>query len=274
MTPLLECRELSVEYGGVRAVDHASLAVEPGQIVGLIGPNGAGKTTFVDAISGFVTTSTGSLVFDGHDLAGSKPHQRARLGLVRTFQSLELFDDLSVRDNLFAASERPPWWRLAGELVWPRLGRTDASAVDEALEALDIVDLGDRSPDEISQGQRKLVGVARAIAAQPKLLLLDEPASGLDTDESTHLGARLRGLLDRGITILLVDHDMGLVLDVCHHIFVLDFGRILAAGPPDAIRADRSVIEAYLGERMSSPDTPPDKPADEHGDKPGDGVDS
>jgi len=104
--------------------------------------------------------------------------------------------------------------------------------------------------------------VARAIAARPKLLLLDEPASGLDTDESTHLGTRLRGLLDRGITILLVDHDMGLVLDVCHHIFVLDFGRILAEGPPDAIRADRAVIEAYLGERMNNPDTPPDKPRD------------
>lgn len=256
MTPLLECRELSVDYGGVHAVDHASFSVEPGQIVGLIGPNGAGKTTFVDAISGFVATSTGSLMFDGHDLRDRKPHHRARLGLVRTFQSLELFDDLSVRDNLLAASEHPSWWRLAGELVWPRLGRTDASAVDDALEALDIVDLGDRSPDEISQGQRKLVGVARAIAARPKLLLLDEPASGLDTDESTHLGTRLRGLLDRGITIVLVDHDMGLVLDVCDHIFVLDFGRILASGAPDAIRTDRSVIEAYLGERTSNADEP------------------
>jgi branched-chain amino acid transport system ATP-binding protein len=265
MTPLLECHELSVEYGGVRAVDHASLAVEPGQVVGLIGPNGAGKTTLVDAISGFVVTSTGRLLFDGHDLADRKPHQRARLGLVRTFQSLELFDDLSVRDNLFAAAERPPWWRLAGELVWPRLGRTDAHAVDDALDALGIADLGDRSPDEISQGQRKLVGVARAIAARPKLLLLDEPASGLDTEESAHLGTRLRALLERGITILLVDHDMGLVLEVCDHIFVLDFGRILAAGPPDAIRADRSVIEAYLGERMSSADEPADKHVDEVG---------
>ncbi|MCJ7437985.1 MAG: ABC transporter ATP-binding protein [Acidimicrobiia bacterium] len=254
MTPLLQCRELSVEYGGVRAVDHTSLSVEPGQVVGLIGPNGAGKTTFVDAISGFVPTSTGSLVFDGHDLAGRGPHQRARLGLVRTFQSLELFDDLSVRDNLLAASEHPPWWRLAGELVWPRLGHSDVRAVDEALDALGIADLGDRSPDEISQGQRKLVGVARAVATGPKLLLLDEPASGLDTEESRELGTRLRALLTRGITILLVDHDMGLVLEVCDHIFVLDFGRILAEGPPDAIRADRSVIEAYLGERMSNAD--------------------
>jgi branched-chain amino acid transport system ATP-binding protein len=267
MTPLLECRELSVEYGGVHAVDHASLSVDAGQVVGLIGPNGAGKTTLVDAISGFVGTSNGSLVFDGHDLADRKPHQRARLGLVRTFQSLELFDDLSVRDNLFAASERPPWWRLAGELFWPRLSRTETSAVDDALDALGIADLADRSPDEISQGQRKLVGVARAVAARPKLLLLDEPASGLDTEESADLGTRLRTLLERGITILLVDHDMGLVLDVCDQIFVLDFGRILASGPPDAIRADRSVIEAYLGERMGNADDPTDSPGDEPGDE-------
>lgn len=253
MIPLLECREVSVSFGGVHAVDRASLAVESGQLVGLIGPNGAGKTTMVDAISGFVPASGGSIVFDGNDLTGHRPHQRARAGLVRTFQSLELFDDLSVRDNLLAASERPPWWRLAGEIVWPALGRADTESVAQALDALGIAGLADRSPDEISQGQRKLVGVARAVAARPKLLLLDEPASGLDTKESAALGKRLRALLDRDISILLVDHDMGLVLEVCDHLFVLDFGRIIAEGSPDDVRADRSVIEAYLGERMSEP---------------------
>ena len=251
MSELLDCREISVEYGGVRAVDHATLSVSSGQLVGLIGPNGAGKTTLVDAISGFVPTSTGTITFDGHDLARRGPHQRARLGLVRTFQSLELFDDLSVRDNLLAASERPSWWHLASELLRPRVDASAAAAVDAALAALDIADLADRSPDEISQGQRKLVGVARAVAARPKLLLLDEPASGLDTDESARLGDRLRDLCAGGITILLVDHDMGLVLEVCDYLFVVDFGRILAEGPPSEIRADRAVIEAYLGERMN-----------------------
>ncbi|MBM3670941.1 MAG: ABC transporter ATP-binding protein [Actinobacteria bacterium] len=248
---LLECVDVSVNYGGVCAVDRASLAVEPGQLVGLIGPNGAGKTSLVDAISGFVPISTGRVLFDGVDLARSKPHQRARAGLVRTFQSLELFDDLSVRDNLLAASERPPWWRLAGEVAWPRLGRDQLAEIDGALESVGIAELAGRSPGEISQGQRKLVAVARALATHPKLLLLDEPASGLDTDESAELGRRLRTLLDRGTSMLLVDHDMGLVLEVCDHLVVLDFGRVIATGPPSVVRGDRSVIEAYLGESLA-----------------------
>jgi len=247
VSALLECFDVSVAYGGVHAVDDVSLRVEAGTLVGLIGPNGAGKTSLIDAISGFTPTAGGRVVFDGTDLAGRQPHHRARLGMARTFQSLELFDDLSVRDNLLAAAEQPRWWSVFADLVHP--GRADASTgvVDHVLDVLGIADLADRSPDAISQGQRKLVGVGRALAARPRILLLDEPASGLDTAESSELGTRLRRLRDEGHTILLVDHDMGLVLNVCDVVYVLDFGQVLAAGTPAEIRDDTAVVDAYLG---------------------------
>lgn len=246
---LLEARGLSVSYGGLYANDDIDLDCDVGKLVGLIGPNGAGKTTFIDAITGFTPITDGYVTFDGVDLAGKRPDARAQMGLIRTFQSLELFEDLTVRDNLLVAAERPRWYSFLADIVWPsRSKRTYLEQVEVALELMGLTDLADKHPSDLSHGQRKLIGVARALAARPKLLLLDEPAAGLDTNESRLLGEHLRGFLDLDVSLFLIDHDMGLVLNVCDYIYVLDFGKVIAHGTPAQVRADPGVIAAYLGE--------------------------
>jgi len=246
---LLEARGLTVSYGGLHANDNIDLDCETGKLVGLIGPNGAGKTTFIDAITGFTPLSGGLVAFDGVDLGDKRPDKRAAMGLVRTFQSLELFEDLTVRDNLLVAAEQPRWYSFLADIVLPGRGASAfRDQVDEALEALGLTSLADAHPGDLSHGQRKLIGVARALAAKPKLLLLDEPAAGLDTQESQLLGRHLRGFLDLGVSLFLIDHDMGLVLNVCDDIYVLDFGQVIAHGTPAEVRSDAAVIAAYLGE--------------------------
>ena len=246
---MLEVRELSVHYGGLAANDRVSLRIDPGTLVGLIGPNGAGKTTFIDAITGFTAVSSGMVLFDGQPINDVSPDGRAHLGLSRTFQSLELFEDLTVRDNLLVAAEDPRWYSFLLDLLKANRRRDEwERRVDTAIAALELEQTAQRLPSDLSQGQRKLVGVARALAAAPKLLLLDEPAAGLDTAESQKLGAHLRRFLADGTAIFLIDHDMGLVLNVCDYIYVLDFGRIIAEGTPAQIRKDPAVIAAYLGE--------------------------
>jgi branched-chain amino acid transport system ATP-binding protein len=245
MSEVLAATQLSVRFGGVHALSGVDLAVAEGQLVGLIGPNGAGKTTLVDAVTGFVDY-TGQVELDGRNLAGLRAHARAALGLSRTWQSSELFDDLTVRENLAVASRRPSLWETAKELVTDS-PPTDAEAVDAALELVELGWAADLMPSDLSQGQRKLVGIARAVAMGPRLLCLDEPAAGLDTGESEELGRRLRGLADGGSSMLLIDHDMGLVLSICHRIVVLEFGKVIAAGPPDSVRRDPKVVTAYLG---------------------------
>ena len=245
---LLETRDLTVTFGGLNANDAVSISIEPGSFVGLIGPNGAGKTTFIDAITGFVPTAAGTALLDSADLLAMKPHERAQAGLSRTFQSLELFDDLSVEDNLLVAGERPRWHSFLGDLVRPSRATGVEPQVDWALDVLGLTEHRAASPGDLSHGQRKLVGVARALTSQPKLVLLDEPAAGLDTSESQVLGSQLRSFLAHGITVFLIDHDMGLVLNVCDYIYVLDFGKIIAAGTPDEIRVHPEVVRAYLGE--------------------------
>jgi branched-chain amino acid transport system ATP-binding protein len=259
MTPLLEAKGVTVTYGGVHANSGIDLAVGTGEFVGLIGANGAGKTTFIDAITGFTNVASGSVSFAGDDITGLNPSKRARRGLVRTFQSLELFDDLTVRDNLLVACEEVRWWSLPIDVFRRKGGEFDAR-VDWALDTVGLRDVESKLPEDLPHGRRKMVGVARALAASPKLVLLDEPAAGLDADESAELAGELRGLLDHGVSVLLIDHDMGLVLSVCDKVYVLDFGKIVTSGTPAEIRNDPAVIAAYLGdggdERLGS--TTPD----------------
>ena len=248
---LLATHSLRINYGGLVAVNEVDLRVEAGQLVGLIGPNGAGKTTFIDALTGFVRPSAGEIHFGGRRIDGDPAHRRAQLGLARTWQSLELFSDLTVRENLLVASERRRWWTFLADAVRPDV-RGHGDTVDAVLDDLGLAALAERMPDDLSQGQRKLVGVARALAARPQLLCLDEPAAGLDTSESGDLGRRLRRIVDDGVGMLLVDHDMSLVLAVCDYVYVLEFGRLIAEGSPERIRTDDRVITAYLGERAGN----------------------
>jgi len=244
LSAVLQASGVSVSFGGLRAVIDVDLEVREGQLVGLIGPNGAGKTTFIDAITGFVP-SRGKVELDGRDLTSLPPHARARHGLARTWQSIELFDDLTLLENLTVASHRPSTLATLKELVSTASADTEPNRA--ILERLGLADRANEMPEDLSQGQRKLVGVARALAARPRLLCLDEPAAGLDTRESEELGLRLREIVDTGTPTLLVDHDMGLVLGISDYVVVLEFGQVIAEGPPDVVRRDRRVVEAYLG---------------------------
>jgi branched-chain amino acid transport system ATP-binding protein len=243
--PLFVATGVSVRFGGLMALDDVHIEVNRGELVGLIGPNGAGKTTFVDAVTGIVEQHTGRIVLDGTDLTNLTPHRRSRAGLQRTWQGADLFRDLTVAENLAVSAQ-------------PRLGvrksrsstQTDTTQrVHLALAAVGISDLHDAYPDELSGGRQKLVGLARALVGDPKLLLLDEPAAGLDPGETTELASRLREIVGAGGTILLIDHDMSLMFAVCDRVYVLDFGRMVAAGTPAEVRANEEVLAVYLGKR-------------------------
>jgi len=226
---------VTVRYGGVLAVDDVSLDVRSGETVGLIGPNGAGKTSFIDAVSGFTTRAEGTVYLSGETLQGVKPHGRARRGLIRTFQQLELFTDLTVRENIGVACRSVT-------------GRQHSDEIERVIALLELQDDADRRVSELPSGRRHVAALARAAACSPRVLLLDEPAAGLDTEESVHLGEFITALAGSGVAILLVDHDMSLVLSVCDRITVLNFGRVLASGTPAEIRRDEAVLRAYLGE--------------------------
>jgi branched-chain amino acid transport system ATP-binding protein len=248
--PLLDVSELRVSYGGVVALDDVDLRVEAGAVVGLIGPNGAGKTTFIDCLTGFIPASSGQVNFDGERFTDLAPHERARRGLVRTFQSLELFDDLSVRENLLVGAGVPTWRSTLADAF--RLQRHRLDAADEVLDLLDLTAVADDPPATLSNGRRHLVALGRALAAKPRLVLLDEPAAGLDPAETDELQECIASIPRLGCTVLLVDHDMSLVFGVCDAVHVLDFGRIIAAGSPAAVRADPTVVAAYQGSGSSA----------------------
>ncbi len=245
MTARLRVEALAVTYGGVRAVKGVDLFVDAGEVVGLIGPNGAGKTTLIDAVTGFVPCQ-GSVFLDGRDVTGLPVHRRARHGMARTFQSVELFDDLTIAENLAVSMERPTWRSTIRDLVRPRPAESSGD-VGEALELLGLAAFADRHPTDLSHGQRRLAACARAVVGRPSLICMDEPAAGLDTTESGVLGGRLRAIADRGPSILLVDHDMSMVLEVCDRVYVLEFGEVIAEGTPDHVRRHPAVIAAYLG---------------------------
>ena len=246
--PVLSVSGLVVRYGGVLAVDEVTLSVAAGSLCGLIGPNGAGKTSFLDAVSGFAPVARGTMELGGQLCEGLAPHRLAQLGLTRTFQSLELFDDLTVAENMLVAADRPHWWSVLRDVFGPsRSDEATDAALDEAMMLCAIASLAQAYPAQVSKGERHRVALARAVVARPKLLLLDEPAAGLDPSETDQLADILRDLAGRGTGVVVVDHDMGLVLGSCDHVFVLDQGRLIASGSPDDIRSDRAVVAAYLG---------------------------
>lgn len=247
----LEVREMSVRFGGTNALTSVSISADPGEVLGIIGPNGAGKTTLIDAVSGFVRF-TGDIVLADQPVTTSRAHRLARLGIGRTFQALELFEDLSVRENLLAASDGRERSAYMTDLFWARRRALPPQAV-AALEELGLVDDLDRRPPELPAGRRRLVAMARAIAAQPVVLLLDEPAAGLDEGETAELGRLIRRLVDEwGMTVVLVEHDVALVAAVCDRVVALDSGHLIAHGTASEVLGDPVVVAAYLG----TPDAP------------------
>ena len=237
---LLEVQGVTVQFGGVTAVNDASLAVEGRTVTGLIGPNGAGKTTLFNVISGLQPPPKGRVRFGNHDISKASVNARARLGMGRTFQRLEAFGSLTVRENVQVAREI-----RAGVGSWFRFRRD--RVVDELIERVGLTQYANHRADSVPTGVARLLEMARALAIEPKLLLLDEPSSGLDEAETDEFGRLLRSLADDGRAVLMVEHDMDLVMSVCDYIHVLEFGRMIAAGTPAQIRADRAVQAAYLG---------------------------
>ena len=238
--PLLSAESITVRFGGITALDNADVAAEAGQITGLIGPNGAGKTTLFNVISGLQGVTAGRVVLDGKDITDTNPFRRARVGVARTFQKLEAFGSLSARDNvLVAAEQRRAWHR--GERFDPQ------EVADELLERVGIAEVASFMVGTLPTGTARRVELARALATMPRILLLDEPSSGLNEDETESMAALLCDLVADGLAVLIVEHDMSLVMGSCHEIHVLDFGRVIATGPPATIQADAAVQAAYLG---------------------------
>lgn len=246
----LQVRELTVRFGGNTAVDQTSFDAPVGRITGLIGPNGAGKTTTFNACSGLLRPSSGKVRLFGHEVTGRSPAARAQLGLGRTFQLMELFDSLTVEENIALGREA----RLAGshpvrQLIAPPAERRAVRKITD--EVLDLCGLGDVRTElagALSTGQRRLVDLGRVLAGGFSLLLLDEPSSGLDTAETERFGEIVAGVVaDRGCGVLLVEHDMALVMSICHYLYVLDFGQMIFEGTPAQVRASETVRAAYLG---------------------------
>lgn len=244
----LVVRGIDVQFGGVLALQSVSLELRPGTIVGLIGPNGAGKTTLIDAVSGFARTGSGVITLDGLRVDAWGARRRAAAGVGRSFQSLELFEDMSVRDNLRTAADRSSRLAYLADLVWPR-NPPLSPAANAAIREFGLRGELDCLPGELPYGRRRLVAIARAVAANPSVLLLDEPAAGLDDHETAELGTLLRRLASEwNLAILLVEHDVGLVVSVCDRVVALDAGRVIAEGTPPAVRDAPQVVAAYLGD--------------------------
>jgi branched-chain amino acid transport system ATP-binding protein len=235
---LLEVDSVSVSFGGLRALAEVSLEVQPAQMIGLIGPNGAGKSTLISVLSGLRAPSAGRVTFDGRDLLRAPAHRRVSYGMTRTFQRLELWDSMSVYDNVRTAAE------LAARA---RPGIDAKDACDEAIALLGLEDVAGSATSALPTGTGRLVEVARALASRPKMMLLDEPSAGLDSAESEKLGHVLAEVVAKGTSILLVEHHIAMVFQHCVGVYVLDFGQLIASGSPQHIQRDEQVRNAYLG---------------------------
>lgn len=236
MTPLLQIDALSKRFDGVQALDGLSLRVDAGTITSVIGPNGSGKTSLMNMVTGFYRPDSGAVRFGGRDIAGLPPARIARLGIGRTFQQIRLFQGLSVRDNVLLGAER-------------RGRRGAARRAGELLERLGLGHAGEWPAEALPYGHQRRLEIARSLATEPSLLILDEPAAGMNPSEKRELNALLRDVRARGVTVLLVEHDMELIMGISDRVIVINAGREIAAGTPAAVQADPAVIEAYLGVR-------------------------
>ena len=251
--PMFEAKDISMHFGGLIAVDQVSMHVEKGEIVSLIGPNGAGKTTVFNLLTGLAEPTSGQIIFNGERIDGKLPYEITSMGVARTFQNIRLFNNLTVLENVKTAFHSRHGYPLLDAIT--RLGsfrRTEDVVADKAMRLLNLFGLDGKAYEIASSlpyGMQRRLEIARALATEPKLLLLDEPAAGMNPQETKELQELIYWLRDRfGLTILLIEHDMSLVMNLCERIVVLDYGEKIAEGKPDEIRHNKRVIEAYLGE--------------------------
>jgi branched-chain amino acid transport system ATP-binding protein len=249
---LLELDDIGISFGGLRAVDGLSFRVRRGEIVGLIGPNGAGKTTVFNMITGIYKPTNGHIRWRGEELTGHSPHRIAQAGIRRTFQTIRLFADMSVLENVIAGEQqqiRQKWWQ--GLLNTPAQRREEQTLIDRAMEVLrqlGLADVAQENATSLPYGAQRRVEMARTLVAKPELIILDEPAAGLNEFESAALNDTIRAIRDAGVTVILVEHDMSVVMNVTDNIVVINFGKKIAEGKPEEIRRNPLVIEAYLGQ--------------------------